>query len=345
MPALIWLFPCLPTIVVSYFISSTTMPNWAAAKQYCHEFNSDLASIHSLNDYNQTKQLCATKAGSNAQRPIYDSCWFGLNDINTEGKWEYTDGSMPDFGFNNSKPTAGKFPWSMKNDIPQPDDTEGNQNCAMLNRVEDYRFGDKECWHPFFVLCNGNAPIINTTIVYISTSTTAAVTLHKNSETVSNISTVELLIIIGCACLLILIILPLIIYIVKNKCSEDKTILIQNAMTILISIGDYDEHPTNEDELLKNMYFSDLSLEQDIENMCGLFGEDNLNYQIYPHYQDPSVPKLHWTQDEIITLLKDKSDELEEKIDIYDGLIVVISSHGWKDCICTSDYKMIKKNA
>ena len=56
-------------------------------------------------------------------------------------------------------------------------------------------------------------------------------------------------------------------------------------------------------------------------------------------------PKLSWTQKELLDFLRDKAGELNENIDQYDGLIVSISGHGWKDHVCTSDYKMIQKTA
>ena len=51
--------------------------------------------------------------------------------------------------------------------------------------------------------------------------------------------------------------------------------------------------------------------------MKELFGNDGLNYTLYPEKW-----KLNWSQTEVIELLKEKAKELEDNLDIYDGLIV-----------------------
>eukprot|EP01084_Bolivina_argentea_P090370 162866_1 len=136
------------------------------------------------------------------------------------------------------------------------------------------------------------------------------------------------------------------IKICRNK-RRDIEMAINNAMVILIAIGEYsvDESETHDENI---GYLSDLSVEQDIVNLSNLFGSENLNYSIFPKY-NLEYPQLEWSQKQIIDLLKEKAKELhEDRISdnsIYDALIVAISCHGLSNSICTSDYQLISKNA
>eukprot|EP01084_Bolivina_argentea_P274748 468375_1 len=121
--------------------------------------------------------------------------------------------------------------------------------------------------------------------------------------------------------------------------------MINNAMVILLSIGQYDEEPTQPAKELIDAQLTDLAVEKDITNLVELFGPQNLNYTIYPTYNDPKHPQLYWKQSDIINLLQEKAEELSESKEEYDGLIVVISSHGIQVHICTSDFRLISKLA
>lgn len=44
-------------------------------------------------------------------------------------------------------------------------------------------------------------------------------------------------------------------------------------------------------------------------------------------------------------MLEERAKTLNDKIEVFDGLLVVISGHGMKNCICTSDYQLIDKVA
>ena len=61
-----------------------------------------LASIHNPVDFNATKQLCREFGGV--------GCWIGLNDIQGDGIFKYSDGTMFDFGSNNTSSP----PWPNK---------------------------------------------------------------------------------------------------------------------------------------------------------------------------------------------------------------------------------------
>jgi len=69
-----------------YFLSRSAV-NWKNGHDLCKAMGSDYASIHSdeENEY-VANTVCGGK-----------DCWLGLTDANTEGKWEWTDGSDLDY--------------------------------------------------------------------------------------------------------------------------------------------------------------------------------------------------------------------------------------------------------
>eukprot|EP01084_Bolivina_argentea_P082653 149644_1 len=170
--------------------------------------------------------------------------------------------------------------------------------------------------------------------------------VFDTSMNIFGMNIAEFIIIIVVLFIFIILVIFVCIYCVKrkNKSVIDSTMYIKYAMVIIIGIGEYDNDmdPEKADKELANTYLSDLDIEKDVQNLTELFGNNVLNYRIYPN---PKDWKLSWTQDELIGLLKEKANELENNLNIYDGLIVCISSHGWKDHICSSDYQLIQKTA
>ena len=159
---------------------------------------------------------------------------------------------------------------------------------------------------------------------------------------------------------IILLILWCIVYyydVIKREIDKRKTIFIRNPMVIAIAIGYYKKDPTRDDirnigGRLKNLH----GIRVDIEKVIKLFGKDKLKYDIHPSkYYEENVDnyKAYWDEDELIDFLKAKSDKLEsnlythmnDKKNQYDGLMVIISCHGLKGCILTSDYQKIDKAA
>ena len=60
-----------------YVIASNPL-NWTDSNTFCQEIGSNLSSIHSESDFDETRSICmATDIG----------CWIGLNDIASEGVW------------------------------------------------------------------------------------------------------------------------------------------------------------------------------------------------------------------------------------------------------------------
>ena len=120
---------------------------------------------------------------------------------------------------------------------------------------------------------------------------------------------------------------------------------IKNPLVITIAIGEYDKDP--KDSELGDLLFSDLTaIDNDIKNLVNLF-EYSLNYTMSPKYDIINIDiNTYWTRKEIIKLLKQKAKELSHCVEykVFDGLIVVISCHGIRGHIVTSDYKMINKD-
>eukprot|EP01084_Bolivina_argentea_P058164 106214_1 len=117
-------------------------------------------------------------------------------------------------------------------------------------------------------------------------------------------------------------------------------------MVIFFAIGDYFDPPPENAEL--DAYCADLNgLELDIANLRGLFKEI-LNYQCYTFYydNDPRYPKLSLEKKQILKFMKEKAKSLAYNIELKkcDGLVVVISGHGYEGNIITSDYGLIDKH-
>eukprot|EP01083_Nonionella_stella_P194970 718616_1 len=140
--------------------------------------------------------------------------------------------------------------------------------------------------------------------------------------------------------------LPLLKQSIAELLDEEKklAIPIKNAMVILLAIGEYDESPKDPDQGLEDG-LPNLDVDVDIRNLLELFGPNHLNYTIYPQYDLDKNVKIHWTEDEIVFLLKERAAHLEKHLKELDGLIVVISGHGFAGNICTSDCKWIEKIA
>eukprot|EP01084_Bolivina_argentea_P257791 434412_1 len=130
--------------------------------------------------------------------------------------------------------------------------------------------------------------------------------------------------------------------IMKNMDSKSTTL--KNPMCVLLGIGKYEECPENAD--FKG-YVNNLAVDIDIKNLLSLF-KDKLKYDVFPKYDIINKPKIDWTQAEIINLLQHQAEIFSANVESnednnndnkinFDGLIVVVSGHGMKNKLITSD--------
>eukprot|EP01084_Bolivina_argentea_P005685 10726_1 len=148
-----------------------------------------------------------------------------------------------------------------------------------------------------------------------------------------------------------MLIIIVLIWYYKYYKPNKQALYITNALVIVIGIADYEEDDNKIDIPEINGTLPDLDgIDRDIKHMVHLF-HDQLNYDIYPSTYLEAIknekgnPKQHWTEKELKDFLTDRAHYLERNIEIYDGLIVIVSGHGIRGNICTSDLKKFSKLA
>ncbi|KAA8584470.1 hypothetical protein FQN60_008255 [Etheostoma spectabile] len=97
-----------------YHFETESVKNWQDAETHCSREQGHLASFHSEEELSF---LTAHMPGE---------AWVGLNDINVENQWVYTDGTPSDL-----------LPWAPN----QPDNWENNEDCAHLRGMDHHEPG------------------------------------------------------------------------------------------------------------------------------------------------------------------------------------------------------------
>eukprot|EP01084_Bolivina_argentea_P043079 79403_1 len=148
---------------------------------------------------------------------------------------------------------------------------------------------------------------------------------------------------IALAASLVFLCVLIIIYVKIIKAKSITFEDIFNPLVVIISIGDYDNDENNiENNDVELDTLIDLPVQKDVENLKELF--ETLKYKCIP-----KKIKLHWTQQEILSFIKESEKQLFVDSECnelqHDGLIVCISCHGIEDHIITSDYCTINKTA
>ena len=144
----------------------------------------------------------------------------------------------------------------------------------------------------------------------------------------------------------------------KQKQMEEVTINIYNPMVITVAIGFYDKY--QKDKEIKGTLKDLEGVRADIDKAIKFFGdnddEESLKYDVYPKiYFKQTIDnyKAWWPQQQLMEFLLKQAEELERNLkqyeisdnNRYDSLLVIISCHGIKGYIATSDYKKISKTA
>eukprot|EP01084_Bolivina_argentea_P059454 108584_1 len=136
---------------------------------------------------------------------------------------------------------------------------------------------------------------------------------------------------IAIVCVVLIAILLFVLYRKKMKRDREKlAIYLKNPMVITIGIGDY----------FKKDIWPTLDVDLDVANLALLF-EKRLNYKSYPPFETRHNIKLKWTQKELMQFLFEKAKQFNESD--HDGLVAILTGHGIKDYIITSDGKAIQK--
>ena len=138
--------------VINKYVVSKDGYSWEAAKEYCeNSIGTTLASIHSERDNEEAISLSKLSGHNNYW-------WFGLNDVQDQRIFVYTDETTFDYGTNIS---GGVYPWLLR----RPDGTDTyltDQNYVRIQRDENnhypgkimYVWNDENNYESSQVLCN-----------------------------------------------------------------------------------------------------------------------------------------------------------------------------------------------
>lgn len=110
----------------TYISSPTRQESWKDAKEFCEGIGGHLA-VQGMKTLETRRQI--------AERYERDSFWIGANDIGTEDRWMWVDGS---------EATEEEMHWSSG----EPNNQRhfyGRQDCAMIVERDDWLAGDKWC--------------------------------------------------------------------------------------------------------------------------------------------------------------------------------------------------------
>ena len=120
--------------------------NWEISGALCRiQYGTELASLHSNDDYDEAKSI-VDDAGTSA--------WIGLNDMDTEDTFIWSDGTPFDFGTSSSN-SKGTYPWYPG----QPDNCDQcnpdfEEDCVEISHNLDSKLNDGPCWNARYALCN-----------------------------------------------------------------------------------------------------------------------------------------------------------------------------------------------
>eukprot|EP01084_Bolivina_argentea_P051917 95424_1 len=122
----------------------------------------------------------------------------------------------------------------------------------------------------------------------------------------------------------------------KNKYCQ----IVRNPMVVSINIGDYiNKNRLSEQDIeIPGICDDLLSINRDYENVQILCKK--YNYDIYP-----KKLRTLWKANDLVDFVNQCAKRFSNNADKYDGLLVVVSSHGIHKQIITSDYRLISHTA
>uniref|UniRef100_A0A8C6YLE7 Macrophage mannose receptor 1-like n=1 Tax=Nothoprocta perdicaria TaxID=30464 RepID=A0A8C6YLE7_NOTPE len=104
------------------------METWFGARDFCRAIGGDLASIHSEEEQNLISNL----------KYLYSSYWMGLNALDSERGFIWSDGSPVNFE-----------KWSNG----EPNNYDGNEKCGVFNGYNSMKWNDLFCEHMNAYVC------------------------------------------------------------------------------------------------------------------------------------------------------------------------------------------------
>eukprot|EP01084_Bolivina_argentea_P186435 321365_1 len=145
----------LLNVANSFVVGPNKVNNWDEAQAYCVSIGSNLASITSLCEQMLAEIVCFKSKPENID---HQGCWFGLNDRNSEGQFNFIDGTPFD--------SQSYTNWNKIKDSPYGDEPNnlGNEDCVEISFEYSGKWNDYWCNSPSsrdkYPLCND--PLCNT---------------------------------------------------------------------------------------------------------------------------------------------------------------------------------------
>ncbi|XP_070694956.1 galactose-specific lectin nattectin-like [Pempheris klunzingeri] len=106
--------------------------NWAAAERFCNHLGGNLASLHTIDEYNFIRGVILRQIG------YHKSTWVGGHDAVREGVWLWSDGSLFDF--------TG---WAYR----EPNNYKGREDCMEINFAGRDYVNDNRCYRRKSFVC------------------------------------------------------------------------------------------------------------------------------------------------------------------------------------------------
>ncbi|KAK2862823.1 hypothetical protein Q5P01_002356 [Channa striata] len=127
------------------FLYVATKMTWADAERNCLSRGGNLASVHSVDEYQFIQTMIRNLTGS------YPVTWLGGTDAQQEGSWFWSDGTAFEFTY-----------WSQE----QPDNHR-SAHCMLMNFGDERKFDDQPCSYTREFVCSKMGSASNNPKTYI----------------------------------------------------------------------------------------------------------------------------------------------------------------------------------